>query len=196
MGHTGANPSVEELEQFYQSHEQLWSGQPNSTLVDLVSTLGLTPGTALDIGCGEGADAAWLAEQGWQVTAIDPAPTAARRTAQRVPQATVKAQYLSECAGSAGAYDLVCCSYGQLPATDATLRDLAQVVRPGGILVALHHDLDKLTDEHVAMPQWLADNLNGWQCVRAGTAQRSVATGAGAHHHDDVYVVLRRPDSA
>ena len=49
--------------------EQIWSGNPNGTLVKEVS--GMTPGRALDVGAGEGADALWLAEQGWRVTASD-----------------------------------------------------------------------------------------------------------------------------
>jgi 2-polyprenyl-3-methyl-5-hydroxy-6-metoxy-1,4-benzoquinol methylase len=49
--------------------EQMWSGNPNGTLVNEVS--GLPPGRALEVGAGEGGDALWLAEQGWTVTAND-----------------------------------------------------------------------------------------------------------------------------
>ncbi len=62
----------------------LGSGEPNPALVAEVS--GLPPGTALDVGCGEGADAIWLARQGWQVTAVDPSRVALDR-AQAAAQA-------------------------------------------------------------------------------------------------------------
>ena len=47
----------------------MWSGKPNHALEQAVE--GLTPANALEVGAGEGADALWLAEQGWQVTATD-----------------------------------------------------------------------------------------------------------------------------
>ena len=53
----------------YGADDRVWSGHPNPQLVDRVAAL--TPGRALDVGCGEGADAVWLARQGWQVTALD-----------------------------------------------------------------------------------------------------------------------------
>ena len=53
----------------YGSADQIWSGNPNLRLVEQVADL--APGTALDLGCGEGADAIWLAAHGWQVTGID-----------------------------------------------------------------------------------------------------------------------------
>ena len=53
----------------YRTTEQLFSGQPNSQLVE--QTAGLLPGRALEAGAGEGADAIWLARQGWAVTAVD-----------------------------------------------------------------------------------------------------------------------------
>ncbi|MCK5752828.1 MAG: class I SAM-dependent methyltransferase, partial [Mycobacterium sp.] len=53
----------------YADADRVWSGDPNGTLVDEASSL--TPGRALDLGCGEGDDARWLAARGWSVTAVD-----------------------------------------------------------------------------------------------------------------------------
>ncbi|ONH59227.1 hypothetical protein CcI49_17315 [Frankia sp. CcI49] len=64
-------------EQRYASRETVWSGRPNGQLVERAG--GLVPGRALDAGCGEGADALWLAERGWQVLAVDFSATALRR---------------------------------------------------------------------------------------------------------------------
>ncbi|OAA29032.1 Methyltransferase domain-containing protein [Frankia sp. EI5c] len=64
-------------EAWYAAREVEWSGRPNSQLVAEVGAL--APGRALDVGCGEGADALWLAERGWQVLAVDFSATALRR---------------------------------------------------------------------------------------------------------------------
>src|ERR1700676_545880 len=53
----------------YGGEEQIWSGDPNAQLVAEVSAL--APGTALDVGCGEGGDVIWLARRGWRVTGAD-----------------------------------------------------------------------------------------------------------------------------
>ncbi|RZI92598.1 MAG: NAD(P)/FAD-dependent oxidoreductase, partial [Microbacterium sp.] len=64
-------------EEHYAGAERVWSGRVNATFAAVVSTL--TPGTALDLGCGEGADALWLADRGWRVTGLDVSATAIRR---------------------------------------------------------------------------------------------------------------------
>src|SRR2546430_12503786 len=69
----------------YRSSDRVWSGEPNPRLVERVSDL--TPGTALDVGSGEGADAIWLAARGWQVTAIDVSTVALDRAAERAAEA-------------------------------------------------------------------------------------------------------------
>jgi thioredoxin reductase len=67
-------------EERYRSKEDgIWSGRPNPVLV--AETDDLTPGTALDVGCGEGADALWLAARGWQVTGTDISTVALERAA-------------------------------------------------------------------------------------------------------------------
>src|SRR6478672_469198 len=64
------DPAVRaEWDRRYNDQEQLWSGRPNGALVAEVA--GLTPGRVLDVGCGEGADAIWLASRGWDVTALE-----------------------------------------------------------------------------------------------------------------------------
>ncbi|MCR6712623.1 MAG: TPMT family class I SAM-dependent methyltransferase [Demequina sp.] len=72
---------AEHWEQRYRENTRAWSGSANPTLVSVIS--GLTPGTALDLACGEGADAAWLASQGWNVTGVDISPTAIQRARGR-----------------------------------------------------------------------------------------------------------------
>jgi 2-polyprenyl-3-methyl-5-hydroxy-6-metoxy-1,4-benzoquinol methylase len=69
----------------YAEREQLWSGQPNGALVAEVA--GLTPGRVLDVGCGEGADAVWLARGGWEVTALDVSGLALERAARHARDA-------------------------------------------------------------------------------------------------------------
>ena len=59
----------QEWNERYAGSNQIWSGQPNQALVTEVSEL--PPGRALDVGCGEGADAVWLAQRGWDVTGLD-----------------------------------------------------------------------------------------------------------------------------
>ena len=138
----------------YSSHDALWSGSPNVHLVS--ETDGLTPGSALDVGCGEGADAIWLAERGWHVTAIDLSGVALRRGAARAEQMGanvveriewVHADLITWDPGSAH-YDLVSTQYLHLPsALRAVLFDrLAAAVAPGGtLLIVGHHPSDLQT---------------------------------------------------
>lgn len=65
-------------DEMYRSRSQVFSGAPNGVLVAEITDL--PPGRALDVGCGEGADALWLARRGWQVTAVDISETADRKS--------------------------------------------------------------------------------------------------------------------
>ena len=130
-----------------------WSGRPNGRLVAEVA--GLTPGRALDIGCGEGADAIWLARQGWTVTAIDVSDVAVTRAREAAELAGAAVEWVRGDAlrtpFPAGSFDLVSMQYPALPkaAGEAAVRALLDTVRPGGLLLAVYHDLDDEHREHM-----------------------------------------------
>ncbi|WP_019813159.1 class I SAM-dependent methyltransferase, partial [Saccharomonospora saliphila] len=71
--------SAQFWDDLYDSRDQLFSGAVNGALA--LEATDLTPGQALDLGCGEGADAIWLARRGWRVTAVDLSRVALRRAA-------------------------------------------------------------------------------------------------------------------
>ena len=126
-----------------------WSGRPNGRLIAEVTSL--KPGRALDVGCGEGADAIWLASNGWTVTAIDISDVAVTRAREAAERAGVAVEWVHGDAlhtpFPAGSFDLVSMQYPALPKAggEAAVRKLLDTVRPGGLLLAVYHDL---TDEH------------------------------------------------
>jgi len=132
-------------EDHYRGHERRWSGRPNPTLVDVVGSL--CPGTALDLGCGEGGDAIWLARQGWRVTAVDVSATALDRAAADAATAGVAdridfRQHDLALTFPSGAFDLVSAQYLhspiEFPRVDV-LRAAASAVTPGGLLLIVEH---------------------------------------------------------
>jgi len=139
----------------YRSAGADWSGEPNTQLV--AETAGLAPGSALDTGSGEGADALWLAGRGWQVTAVDVSRVALDRSAARAaPVGAAVAgrlrwqhQDLLTWSPPASAYDLVTAQLMHLPtaAMNALVRRLATSVAPGGTLLIVGY---APSDEHTA----------------------------------------------
>jgi SAM-dependent methyltransferase len=131
----------------------MWSGRPNGRLVAEVADL--TPGRALDVGCGEGADAIWLARRGWTVTAIDISDVAVRRAREAADLARSAVEWVSgdalQTPFPARSFDLVSLQYPALPkaAGEAAVRTLLDTVRPGGLLLAVYHDLDDEHREHM-----------------------------------------------
>lgn len=132
-------------EEHYNARERVWSGRVNVQLAAVVGDL--TPGWALDLGCGEGGDAVWLAENGWKVVAVDVSETALARAALEADARGVldridfQQRDLSD-GFPVGNFDLVSAQF--LHSTvrldrPAILRSAAGAVSTGGLLVIVDH---------------------------------------------------------
>lgn len=132
-------------EERYSGKETIWSGNPNPQLVAEVS--GLAPGTALDVGCGEGGDVIWLARQGWRVTGADFSANGLARAARHAEEAGVADRTdwwpvdARTFAAGGRTYDLVTCHFLHPPdgGMVEVTRRLAEAVAPGGHLLVVGH---------------------------------------------------------
>jgi SAM-dependent methyltransferase len=191
----------------YAEREQLWSGQPNGALVAEVA--GLTPGKVLDVGCGEGADAVWLASCGWDVTALEVSGVALERAVGHARDAGVAVHWvhagLEEAGFPPASFDLVSAQYPALLRTpDATAeRALLAAVAPGGVLLLVSHagmDTHQPHDDafdpaNYVWPSMVAALLTDDWLVEVDEQRPRIAppeSGAGAHHAEDLVLRVRR----
>jgi SAM-dependent methyltransferase len=200
-------------EDLYKSRASVWTGRPNDALV--AHTAELAPGSALDLGCGEGGDAIWMAEQGWQVTAVDIAPTALERGAAAAARAGL-AERIDWLALDVteqvppGPFDLVAAMFLQSPlefAREAVLRSAASVVAPGGTLVVVSHftspPWSKHQHSHADLPSpeetvaALALPEDVWTVMVCERHERDATgpDGESATLEDAVVVMRRRSDA-
>jgi thioredoxin reductase len=195
------------------SGPQIWSGNPNGTLVHEVS--GLEPGAALDVGAGEGGDAMWLAEHGWSVTATDISQRAVDRIAsvaadRDLPVVGVRADANGRQPFATAAYDLVTAHYASIPRTpdDRGILNMLAAVAPGGTLLVVGHDLDPMrhpidtsrqsrafdpdayvrVDDVVAVISESAD----WRIEVHEKRRRPPGHASPSHHVDDIVLRARR----
>jgi SAM-dependent methyltransferase len=135
----------------YRQHGSVWSRNPNPSL--MAEAASLRPGSALDVGSGEGADSIWLARQGWRVTAVDISSVALARAAERAAEdATVAGRIvwvhhdLTAMPPPAGTFDLVSAQFMHLPLAQRTelYHRLAASVAPGGTFLIVGHHPDDL----------------------------------------------------
>lgn len=132
-------------EQRYSGTERVWSGRVNATLAAIVGEL--EPGHALDLGCGEGGDAIWLAENGWHATGVDLSPTAIERArlAARERGLQERTKFVTADLAAyidAEDYDLVTASFLQSPVAlprERILHAATRFVAPGGRMLVVGH---------------------------------------------------------
>ncbi|MFT3900885.1 MAG: class I SAM-dependent methyltransferase [Gordonia sp. (in: high G+C Gram-positive bacteria)] len=197
-------------EDFYGDGKRPWTGKPNAILVDEVSGIDADGAAALDLGCGSGADAIWLAQQGWRVTAVDIAEAALVTGREHARDADVPAAAIDwqRCDLSTdfptGTWDLISACYLHSKVDlerEQILRRAAAAVAPGGHLIVIGH---------WAMPEWRFPDdpprfpstddvlamldLDGWAIIAADTREVAMTDPDGnpAARTDNV-VHLRRP---
>jgi SAM-dependent methyltransferase len=129
----------------YAATDLVWSAGPNQFVEQELSDL--PPGRALDLACGEGRNARWLAERGWQVTAIDWSSVAVEK-GRKVNDTVDWRVGDALTAPLPAALDLVVIAYFQVPAPDrgTAVRRAFESLRSGGTLLVVAHDSTNLTE--------------------------------------------------
>ncbi|AGB24213.1 methylase involved in ubiquinone/menaquinone biosynthesis [Mycobacterium sp. JS623] len=178
----------EQWEQRYAESDRVWSGRVNVRLAEVVSPL--AAGHALDLGCGEGADACWLAERGWTVVAVDISDTALQRAtaAAEAKGLADRIEFVQHDLSESfpdGTFDLISAQFlhSMIPFDrPRLLRRAATAVRPGGVLLIVDHAgpppwPSKLDHHHHEFPS--AEEVIGalelgddWERVRVDTVER------------------------
>ncbi|MEI5101718.1 class I SAM-dependent methyltransferase [Streptomyces sp. PmtG] len=183
--------------------------RPNARLTETVT--GLPPGDVLDLGCGGGGDALWLAGQGWRVTAVDVSAVAVERLtalarSHGLDDRVTAARHDLRTSFPDGAFDLICAHYLHTPFDldrAAVLRSAAHALRPGGRLLVVDHgstapwSWDQDSDVRYPTPREVAEELaldpGAWTVERAD-APRRTATGPDGRTAEvtDHVLVIRR----
>lgn len=138
----------------YESRDAVWSGRPNGALT--VEVDGLEPGQALDVGCGEGGDAVWLAARGWRVTAVDVSRVALQRAAEHAQDGRIAWEHgdLTVKSPPPRSFGLISAQYFPLLKTnERAARGLVDAVAAGGTLLYVGHDLSDF-DAHDHDHEW------------------------------------------
>jgi len=143
----------------YAGQELVWSAGPNELFASQVS--GLQPGKALDVACGEGRNAIWLAEEGWDVTAIDFSDVGIKKASQIAEKRGVSLTWIAEDVSTWNLpqeeYDLVAVLYLHTGEAERKLwlRNVLNTVKPSGTFIYIGHDPSNIASG-VGGPQDLA----------------------------------------
>ena len=186
----------------YRTEELVWKAEPNRFLVAEVGSL--RPGRALDLACGEGRNALWLAEWGWEVVGVDFSAVgldkARSLAASRGLRVELVEADLREWDPPEASFDLVVLMYLHLPAADRrqVLAAASRALAPGGTLLVVGHDSTNLTDgvggpqdaSVLYTPDEIAAELPGVKLERAERVRRRLEDGREAI---DALVRARRP---
>ena len=203
----GMSEAQQAWEEHYGERERVWSGRVNVRLAEVVEAL--TPGRALDLGCGEGADALWLAEHGWHVTAVDISQTALDRAAAEAKARNASIDFqrhdLTESFPD-GVFDLVSAQFlhSTVPMDRAKLmRRAADSVAPGGTLLIVDHAAappwaSKMHHHEFPSAREVVSSLNlvdsQWDRIRVEAVERDSIGPEGEHAvlTDNVMVLRQR----
>ncbi len=187
----------------YAEKDLVWSAGPNRFLVEEIADM--KPGRALDLACGEGRNAIWLAEQGWQVTATDYSPVAIEKAQARARELDLDIDFRVADATSplSKAYDLVIVFYLHLPRPENAMAvsHAAGALAPLGTFLYVGHD-ERNIKEGVGGPQdpsilygpeEIRELLKELQVDRAETIGRPVEKEGGMVDALDILVRAHRP---
>jgi SAM-dependent methyltransferase len=203
----GPTVSSHQWDERYSGDELVWTCTPNQFL--LAEVLGLRPGRAVDIACGEGRNSIWLAEHVWEVTGVDFSPVGLAKAKRLADLWGVTVTWIESAVEDwspfQGGYDLVAMLYLQLPqpVRSAALGAAASAVAPGGTFILVAHDLENLTHGYggpqdpdvlyrVSEVTEAAVNA-GLSVERAEQAVRVVDTDEGPREAIDAVVRACRP---
>ena len=189
----------------YAGEGSFWSGGPNPQLVAEVS--GLTPGTALDVGCGEGGDVVWLAQQGWTVTGADFSVNGLSRARRHAEEAGVadRCDWWQVDARSfdpsGRTWDLVTTHFLHPPegGMTAVTAALATAVAPGGHLLVVGHapgPAFATHSEELQRAQWRSADLlpalpSGFEVLVCEERRRTVTRDGQTLDLDDAVLLAR-----
>jgi 2-polyprenyl-3-methyl-5-hydroxy-6-metoxy-1,4-benzoquinol methylase len=193
-------------EERYAGDGSVWSGDPNAQLVAEASRL--TPGTALDVGCGEGGDVIWLARQGWRVTGADFSANGLARAARHAQEAGVADRTdwwqvdAREFDAAGRSFDLVTTHFLHPPDAGmvGVVRRLAPAVAPGGHLLVVGHapsdHVTQLTESH-RRAMFVAEDLlpglpEGFEAVVVEQRPRTTVRDGRSMDVDDSTLLARR----
>ena len=171
----------------YEGAELIWTAEPNRVLVTEVASM--APGRAVDLGCGEGRNAVWLARQGWSVTAVDFSDVGLEKGRRLAEAHAVTVDWvladLRTYAPETDVYDLVVVLYLHLGAADRRRvhAAAASALRPGGTMLVVGHDSSNITRGYggpqdpsiLFSPEDVVGDLPGTSIVKAERVLRPVA---------------------
>lgn len=186
----------------YRTKELIWSAGPNETFAQEIGKV--APGKALDLGCGEGRNAIWLAELGWEVTAIDFSEVAIDKARQIADRRGVNVNWIRDDVSTwqcqPGGFDLVAVLFLHTRTGERNnwLTRATEAVGPGGIFIYIGHDPSNIAkgtggpQDPDVLPgiEDITSHLTGFVIERTAIIERLVEHDPGHHGAAEGHIAL------